>query len=430
MMLQFTRQTLPNGARVIYAAIPGLHSAMAVVYLRMGPRFESPDENGISHFAEHVLFKGTAAYPDPEALARAMDACGAELNGATMPEYTELVAASHTKNFTRALHLLTQVALHPIFDPQHVETERQVVLEEMGQSRDVPGDGVTVDELVHETMWPGQAHQFQSLGSERNIRCITPDRLKRHYQRFLRGSNIVISVAGNFPQDEIAALIADTFGRLEAGQPLSGPALRDGQSEPRHRFLRGPGRMLYLRLCHKAYSYSDPRSYALVILSEALGAGVTSRLFSRLRERDGLVYDIYAATSFFRDCGWLEIGTTTSRRNVAPAVQAILEEARKIADEGIPGEQLDTIKEKIACNLDMLQDSPADLAEWMGTRELLLAPDEIITPESEASRLAQVTTSAVRQAAREVFRPQRRTLVVVGPCPWSRRRQIRRLLAI
>jgi len=428
-MLQFTRQTLPNGTRVIYAAMPGFHSAMAAVYLRMGPRFESPNENGISHFAEHVLFKGTAEYPHPEALARAMDACGAELNGATMPEYTELAAASHTKNFSRAFQLLSQVALHPLFDPQHVETERQVVLEEMGQARDVPGDGVTMDELVHEAMWPDQAHQFQCLGSERNIRAITADDLRRHYQRFLKGSNIVVSVAGNFPQDEIAALVADTFGRLATGQALSGPTLTDGQSAARHRFMPASSRMAYLRLCHKAYSYSDPRSYALVVLSEALGGGVTSRLFSRLRERDGLVYDIYSATPLFHDCGWVEIATTTSRRNVAPAVQAVLEEARKIADEGIPEEQLLTIREKIACNLEMLQDSPADLAEWMGTRELLLAPDEIITPEGEASRLAQVTASEVREVAREVFRPQRRTLVVVGPCPWSHRRQVRRLLA-
>ncbi len=428
-MLQFTRQTLPNGTRVIYAAMPGFHSAIATLYLRMGPRFESPQENGISHFAEHVLFKGTAEYPDPEALAHAMDASGAELNGATMPEYTELAAASHTRNFLRALHLLTQVALHPLFDPRHVEIERQVVLEEMGQSRDVPGDGVTVDELVHEAMWPGHAHQFQSLGPERNIRAITPDDLRRHYQRFLKGSNVVISVAGNYPHDEVAAMLADTFGCLEPGQPLSSPALPDGQSAPRHRFMWAPSRMAYLRLCHKAYSYSDPRSYALMILSEALGGGVTSRLFSRLRERDGLVYDIYSAIPLFHDCGWVEIATTTSRGNVALAVQAALEEARKIAEEGIPEGQLLTIREKIACNLEMLQDSPPDLAEWMGTRELLLAPDEIITPQGEANRLAQVTASELREVAREVFQPQRRTLVVVGPCPWTHRRRIRRLLA-
>ena len=428
-MLQFTRQTLPNGTRVIYAAMPGFHSAMAAVYLRMGPRFESSEENGISHFVEHVLFKGTSEYPDPEALAHAMDACGAELNGATMPEYTELAAASHTKNFTRALHILTQVALHPRFEPQHVEIERQVVLEEMGQARDVPGDGVAMDELVQQSMWPDQAHQFQPLGCERNIRTITPDDLRRHYQRFLKGRNIVISVAGNFPQDEVATVVAETFGRLEAGQPQPGPALSDGQSAPRHRFMWAPSRMAHLRLCHKAYAYSDPRSYALVILSEALGGGVTSRLFSRLRERDGLVYDVYSATPLFHDCGWIEIATTTSRRNVAPAVQAVLEEARKIADEGIPEEQLLTVKEKIACNLEILHDDPADLAEWMGIREFLLAPDEIITPEGEANRLAQVTASEVREVAREVFRPQRRTLVVVGPCRWAHRRQIRRLLA-
>ena len=429
-MPRFTRETLPNGIRVLYIAMPAFHSAIASVYLRMGPRFESRDQNGISHFVEHMLFKGTSRHRDPEALARAIDACGAELNGATMPEYTELVAGSHSRNFLDALRLLAEVALEPLFEPEHLETERRVVLEEMGQSRDVPGDGVTVDEVVHELMWPGHAHEFQCLGQERIIRSIGADDLRSHYHRFLKGANIVIAVAGNFDHDQVAALLAETFGRLERGQPAAAPALEDGQSEPRHRFMWAPSRMAYVRLCHKAYSYHHPNVFALVILSEVLGGGVTSRLFSRLRERDGLVYDIYSGTPIFHDCGWVEISTTTSRGNVAAAVEAALEETRRIADEGLPDDQLHAIKERLACNLEILQDNPSELAEWMGVRELLLSPQEVITPAVEAARLKEVTSQEVRQVARQVFQPQRRSLAVVGPCPWRQRRRIRRLLAV
>ncbi len=427
-MIESRRDILPNGVRVIFLPMGSFHSAIGVVYVRMGPRFEGLEDNGLSHFVEHVLFKGTEQHPDPDALSREIDAIGAELNGATMPEYTELLVSCHSRHFLRGLGLLLEVVLRPRFDAAHVETERRVVLEEMGQYRDVVGAEHSIDELSYELMWPRRAHAFSCLGPERNVARFTPDQVEAHYRRFLKASNIVVCVAGNFEAGAVAELLAEWFGQLERGEVATAPPLRDEQVGAQCLFRRARTRMAYLKLCHKACSYHDPELYPVLVLSDVLGGGVTSRLFARLREREGLVYDISSNTTLFSDCGWLDIVTTTSRGKVAAAVEASLEEVRRLADEGVADEQLQTIKDRVACQMEILEDSPPDVADWFGVREILLAPERVKSPTEEAERLKHVTPDQIRTAAEDVFRPARRSLVVVGPSTWRQRRRIRGLL--
>lgn len=423
-MVECRREILPNGLRLLCVRMPSFHSAIAIAYLRMGPRFETPEENGLSHFAEHILFKGTERFPDPEALSRALDAHNVELNGATMPEYVEIVAGAHTRHFAPALDILAEVLLRPRFAVEHVEVERKVVLEEMRAYRDAGADGASLDELAYELMWPRHAHTFRSLGTEDNVAHFTRDDLEAHYRRFLIGRNIVLSVAGNFDERAVRDRLAEAFGSLPQGEPVPSLPLEDEQTAPRPLFRRAPGYMTHLKLCHKACSCRDPKVYPLAVISDILGGGVTSRLFSRLREREGLVYDVSAGATLFSDTGWLEVVTSTSRRKVARTVEATVEEVRRLADEGVPEEQLQVFKERVACNMETLEDSPPDIAEWLGVREMLLSPERLAMPSDEAERLQQVTAAEVAAVAKEVFAPERRSLVVLGPCSWLQRRRI------
>ena len=428
-MIDGRREVLPNGLRLVLVPMPSFHSAIAMAYVRMGPRFETADENGLSHFVEHVLFKGTERYPGPDALSREIDAIGAELNGATMPEYTELVVSCHRRHFVRGLELLCEVALRPRFDAEHVETERRVVLEEMGQYRDVVGDELSIDELSHELMWPRQAHAFRCLGPERNVARFTRDQVEAHYRRFLKGANVVVCVAGNFDEAAVLDVLGERLGTLERGERAAAGRLRDDQAAAQCLFRRARTRMAYLKLCHKACSYHDAKLYPVLVLSDILGGGVTSRLFARLRERDGLVYDVSSNTTLFSDCGWLDIITTTSQRKLADTVAASLEEMVRLASEGVDEAQLQTIKDRVACQMEMLEDSPPDVADWFGVREILLMPERLGSPAEEAERLKRVTVAEIRSAAEDVFLPARRSLVVVGPSTWSQRRRIRGLLS-
>jgi len=425
-MLDCTRNTLDNGLRVIYVRMPSFHSAIAMVFLRMGPRFEAREENGLSHFTEHLLFKGTEKYPDPDSISREIDALGAELNGATMPEYTELFVSCHTRHFGRGLRMLADIVTRPRFAPEHVEAERRVVLEEMGQFRDLVGEGVSIDEMAYELMWPTRSYSFNGLGCPENVARFRRDDLIAHYARFLRARNMVVCVAGNFDEAEVAAILGERFGGLDGGEAARNVPLENVQDSARHVFRRSPTKMAYLKLCHKACSYHDPVLYRVLVLSDILGGGVTSRLFSRLREREGLVYDVSANTTLFSDCGSVDIATTTSRDKVAATVEATLEEIHRLADDGIQEDYLQGIKDRVACHMEILEDSPPDVADWLGVRELLLSPEKLVTPTEEARQLDSVTVEGIRTAAQEVFLPARRSLVVVGPTSWFQRRRIRK----
>jgi len=428
-MVECRREVLANGLRVIHAPMPGFHSAIAVVYIRMGPRFETPAENGLSHLAEHVLFKGTQRFPDPEALSREIDAHGVELNGATMPEYIEVVAGAHSRHFAHALRLLAEVVLRPRFDAEHVEIERRVVIEEMAQYRDITGNGASIDELCHELMWPGAGHRFRCLGEEGRVAAFTRDDLEAHYRRFLKARNMVVCVAGNYAERDVEEQLGEAFGQLAPGQAQTCSELNCRQEGPRYLFRRAPIQVAHVKLCHKACSYHDPQVRPVILISDLLGGGVTSRLFSRLRERDGLVYDVTAAATLFADCGWVDVSTTTSRRKVSLTIEAALEEIRRLVDEGVSETQLREIQERVACGMEILEDSPPDVAEWLGAREVLLSPERLVTPAGEAERVKAVTAGEIGRAAAEVFRPERRSLVVVGPTSWGQRRRIQRAVA-
>ena len=428
-MLESKRETLPNGLRIITVPMPSFHSAMCTVYVRMGPRFERPAENGLSHFVEHVLFKGTQQHPDTEAISREIDAIGAELNGATMPEYTELMVSCHSRHFARGLELLSEVALSPRFESEHVEAERSVVIEEMGQYRDSVGGELSIDELSYELMWPKQSHAFNCLGRDKHVARFTRDDVEAHYRRFLTGRNVVVCVAGNFDESTVSNVLGERFGGLDSGVAEACPPLHDDQVAAQSLFHRTHTRMAYVKLCHKACSYHDPKLHAVLVLSDILGGGVTSRLFSRLRERDGLVYDVSSNTTLFSDCGWLDIATTTSKGKLAATVSATLEEIARLTGEGVGEAQLQAIKDRVACQMEILEDSPPDVADWFGVREILLSPDELVSPTQEAERLKNVSVGDVRSAAAEVFGPGRRSLVVVGPSTFLQRRRIRGALA-
>lgn len=428
-MLDCRRETLPNGLRVIYVRMPSFHSAIAIAYLRMGPRFETPEQNGLSHFVEHVLFKGTRRFPDPVAVSREIDAYGLELNGATMPEYTEIVAGSHARHFRHALELLAEILLHPRFAPEHVEVERRVVLEEMSQYRDLAGEGASIDELCNELMWPHEGYRFSCLGAEDRVAEFTREDVEAHYRRFLTAGNLVLCVAGNFSERDVADALGPVLHGLSGGGTAASRGLDGQQSGARRLFRSAPTQLAHVKLCHKACSYHDPEVYPILLISDILGGGVTSRLFARLREREGLVYDISSGTTLFADCGWVDVATTTRRGKLADTVEATLEEIRRLADEGVGESQLQCVKERVACGMEILEDSPGDVAEWLGAREVLLAPAKLVTPTDEAERLQAVTPEEIRRVAQQVFQPARRSLVVVGPTSWLQRRRIGRSIA-
>lgn len=423
--LKYWRKSLQNGLRVILAPVGNLHSVSIAVYCRSGPRFEPVGKNGITHFVEHLLFRGTERYPNSATLSAAADSVGADLNGATFPEYTEITLNIHHRHLTAGMEIMGDLICRPRFDAEVFPRETRVVLEELAQQRDGDGSPVNLDELAHRQMWPRQRFSFSSIGRPSVLRSLGRLDVLQHYRRMFCPQNVVLTMAGAFDVQNAMRLVRRHFSNLPDGTAFRVPPIVDRQRHPRLTFRRHTSPVVHIRLCHKACSYQDPNLVHMLLLCDILGGGISSRLFRSLRDELGLVYDVGANPVMFSDAGALEIATSTTRARAPLTVKALLAELNRLLSEGIPDEELRTVKRRAANHLELMLDSPPDLVEWFGVRELLLAPRRPPTPHDQLEKVLSTTADDLMRMARKVFRPERRNLLVVGALNDAQRERIR-----
>ncbi|NQT21200.1 MAG: insulinase family protein [Planctomycetes bacterium] len=425
----YQKTTLPNGLRLIKLRMPAVHSVVVSMYVKCGPRFEAPAQSGINHFVEHMLFKGTATYPNSRAISEAADNIGADINGGTLPEYSEYSLIVHPRHLDEGLRIFADFVCNSVFDAREIDNEKQIIAEELSQYRDVAGDSVNLDELSYDLMWPAKSTPYSALGTDETITSFTRDQLARHYRKYYVPSNMVLSIAGNFDHDRIDALAEETFGGLSGAVEIAQPECENNLHFPRMFFRKMPTRVDHIKLCQAACSYRDPNLTAVLIVCDVLGGGPSSRLFSTLREEQGLVYDVSAGAALYSNVGSIDVVTSTNRYKLLPTLECILEQIRILREEGISQHELARVKDRVACQMDFLLDSPMDLNEWFGVREILTSPEKFETPADEMERLREVSTEDVNRVIREYLVPARRGLVVIGASSWRQRRRAAKLLA-
>ena len=424
----YENTTLPNGLRLIKLPMPSVHSVAAGLYVKCGPRFETAEKSGLSHFVEHMLFKGTKRFADSRAISDAVEGIGGDVNGSTMPEYAEFTLLVHPRHLDEGLRIFGDILVNSVFDPRELQNEKQIIAEEIGQYLDVAGDSVSLDELAYNLMWPTRSTGYSALGSDETIRRLTRDDVVEHYQRYFVPSNMVLSIAGNFDPAHVDRLVAEIFGGISGKVDIVEPEYIETVKFPRMVYKKMPTRMGYMKLCHKACSYRDPDLLAVLVVCDVLGGGTASKLFAKLREEQGLVYDISASAALYSDVGSIDVITSTNRPKLVPTLVSVLEEIRTFAEKGIGEYELARVKDRVACQMEFLLDSPGDLTEWFGVRELLAGPDTLETPAGEVERLRAVTPDDVNRVMRQAFVAEKRGLVLVGAASWTQRRRIEKLL--
>ncbi|HUW33408.1 MAG TPA: pitrilysin family protein [Planctomycetota bacterium] len=424
----YQKTTLPNGLRLIRVHMPSVHSVAAGLYVKSGPRFESAEKSGISHFVEHMLFKGTRHIPNSRAISDAVENIGGDINGSTMPEYSEFSLVVHPRHLDEGLRMFSDILLDSVFDPNELENEKQIIIEEISQYLDVAGDSVSLDELSYNLMWPTKSTSYSALGSDETIKRFTRDDIVEHYRRFFVPSNMVLTIAGNFDPAHVDSLVAELFGGISGEVQIPEPEYIPNVSFPRMIYKKMPTRMGYMKLCHKACSYRDPNLLAVLVVCDILGGGTASKLFARLREELGLVYDISTSAALYSDVGSIDVMTSTNSPKLVPTLQGILDVTGELAVKGITEHELARVKDRVACQMEFLLDSPGDLVEWFGARELLAEPGKLDTPAGEVEHLRAVTTDDVNRVMKQCFVPGKRGLVLVGAASWPQRRKIAKLM--
>jgi predicted Zn-dependent peptidase len=378
----------------------------------VGSRHETESESGISHFVEHMVFKGGRRYPTARDVSEAIEGVGGVLNAATDREATVFWTRVPTAKLGLAVSVLSDMLLSPALDADEVVKERQVVIEELRMYQDNPQDYVQI--AFDALMWPDHPLGWDVAGREETVLSFTAEDCRDHLEKHLLPSTLVVSVAGGFETVDAMELIDEAIGPWAAGPRAAPPAAlpATAPSGPRLRVIRRSAEQANILVGARAPSYNDPDRHVAEVLNVILGEGMSSRLFLELREHRGLVYDVHSFMSRMADTGVLGIGLACEPRQAATALEAAVVELRKLAEAPVGDVELTKAREYAKGRLLLQLESTSALCEYAGQQ--LLLQGKIVEPEELVARLESVEAVEVSELAARLLRGGLRA-AVVGP---------------
>jgi predicted Zn-dependent peptidase len=399
-----------NGLTVATAEMPHMMSVSVGVWVGVGSRYEPAPLNGVCHFIEHLLFKGTKKRSARE-ISQAVEGIGGYLNAFTSEEATCFHARAGHDRFDELLDVLLDMLLNSTFDPADIAKEREVIKEEIAMYLDEPQH--QVQELLNATLWPGQPLGRPITGTGKTLDALTRARLLGYLHKNYVAGNTLVIAAGRTTHRRFLRAVARYAPRFRtAPAPRFGPA-RDAQQEPEIRLITKPTEQTQVALGIRTCSRLDERRFAVRLLNTILGENSSSRLFQRLREDLGLVYSIYSTPSFFGDTGDVVISAGLDTDKLLRALRLILRELRRLRHAAPSAAELRRARDYVIGQIDLGLESADNQMNWLG--EQLLGYGKVLPPAYVKRRLRAVTASAIRAAARDFFRPSGLNLALVSP---------------
>jgi predicted Zn-dependent peptidase len=409
------RTTAPNGVTVLSERVATVRSAAMGVWVRTASAHEPRPKMGVSHLLEHMVFKGTERRSAQE-IALALEARGGSLDAYTSRDSTAYHARVLDADLPRALDVITDLVRRPVLRDADLQLERKVVLEEISTVLDTPDDQVF--DLTYETLWPEHSYGFQILGTRETVGALSADDLKQLHGGAYFPGNCVIAGAGNFAHEALLEEVAKQGwfdGDRGVGKGKQPPPAIPVPSAVRGvvRHFEKDSAQTHIVFATDTVPYADRRKFALLVLSNIFGGGMSSRLFQRIREELGLAYAIYSYTSFYRAMGVAGVYVGTQPARAAEATAAIREEYARLAREGLAGTALEEAKQQTLGQLMLSLESPTAkmyrLASTAVNGEPYLSLDEML------ATVAALTADDMAGAAAEFFAPERQTVVSLGP---------------
>ncbi len=410
-MSVYQKTVLSNGLRIVTSEMPHTRSVCITIFIGAGSRYELPEQAGLSHFVEHLCFKGTERRPTSKEISETIDGIGGVLNGGTDKELTVYWVKVARPHYLVALDLLVDMLRHSKFDPVEMENERKVIIEELNMSMDSPQS--RVDTLIDEVVWPNQALGRDVAGSKDTVSAINRQMIVGHMSRLYLPGNSVISVAGDISHDEVVDSLAKAFGDWPKGVAGDWSPAKDSQDTPRLKVEPRKTEQVHLCMAVRGLSNLHPDRFILDLLNVVLGEGMSSRLFLEIRERKGLAYDIHSHVSYFRDSGSLAIYAGVDPKKIELTLEAILGELVRLRDERIPEAEVIKAKEMGKGRLMLRMEDTRSVSGWMGGQELLTG--RILSVDEVVSIVDAITASDMQRVAKELFLTSKVNLALVGP---------------
>lgn len=410
--MRHTLHTLKNGLRVVLAPMAESQTATIIVMTGTGSRYESGRENGLAHFLEHMFFKGTKRRPSAKAISEELDAVGAAYNAFTSQDRTAYWAKVSARYFDTALDVISDIFLNSTLPAKEIAKERGAIIQEIDMYEDMPMR--TVSDVFDALMF-GREHPLGRtiLGPKENIRRFTRKDFTRYHARNYTPLNTIVCVAGAFDEKKVLATLKRTFGGLRPGNPPNYIPFSPSQIGPRVSIKKKKTDQTQLILGVPAYPYLHADEYALTVLTTILGGGMSSRLFTEIREKRGLAYSIHAWTEKYPDTGYLAIQAGVEHAKLEKTTTTILNELKKMKREKVGATELNKAKSYIKGTLALSRETSDDIAANVATSVIHFG--RVRTIEEIGIGVDAISAEDVRRVAHDLFKTEMLNLAVIGP---------------
>jgi predicted Zn-dependent peptidase len=400
--------TLANGVRVITEAMPHVRSVSVGVWINAGSRTETPEQNGISHFIEHMLFKGTTKR-SAEDIARSVDSIGGNLDAFTAKELVCFNTKVLDQHLSQAFDVLADLVLHPMFRAEDIEKEKGVILEEIKMEADSP------DYLVHEifssNFWKDHPLGKPILGTPQSVKRFDHAMIRGYYDSIYMPANLIVTAAGNLTHERLVTLVCEHFESLPQGPPMPADPVPGTHARLALRNKKAL-EQVHLVLGVPSYPLPHEERFACYVMNTLLGGGMSSRLFQNIRERQGLAYAVFSELSPYRDTGCMSIYAGTSTESARKVVESIMQEFRQLKSEIVGEEELRRAKDHLKGSLMLSLESTSSRMSNLARQEMYFA--KFFTLDELVESIEAVTAEDVQRIARTFFDSKQIALTVLG----------------
>jgi len=411
MLSNYSIKVLPNGLKVITIPMKGIASATVLVLVGAGSRYEQKEKAGLSHFLEHMFFKGTKKRPSAFAISSLVDGVGGENNAFTGKDRTGYYIKLQSGKIELAFDLLSDMLANSLYNQEEIDRERGTIIEEINMYEDTPM--YDIDEVFYNLLFGSHPLGWSIAGVKKTVGNINRDDFVNYTKKFYQGNDMVLTIAGNVNENEVKALSEKYFSCFTKGKKEEIDKFTQSQQSPRVKLKTKKTDQAHLYIGYPGLSFFDEDKTTLGVISAILGGGMSSRLFIQVRERRGLayyirsVYDMHADSGFFAARAGLNIG------KIDEAVKVIVEEFEKVRTGDVKEEELNKAKEFIKGRISLGLEDSQDVAEWYAEKQLL--QEKIETPDEVFQKIQGVSVKDIQKVAERIFKKEKLNLAIIGP---------------
>jgi len=409
--MDYQKDTLKNGLRVLIAPMLQVKSVTAMIVAGVGSRFEERQHQGIAHFTEHMMFKGTKRRPTALAIASELEGIGADFNAFTGEELTGFYVKAASKHLPLALDVLSDILLNSKFEEKEIAREKGVILEERRMHRDNPREHI--GDLYNKLVFGEHPLGWETVGREETIKAMCREDLLDYTSRWFKPENTVVVVTGDTDREKALAEVRWRLGKLQPAKLSKPLPFKARQGKPEILIEERKTNQTHLALGVRGYPLSHPKKYACAVLNTILGEGMSSRLFLQLREKMGLAYYVGSLMAPYTDTGTLVTFAGVNNQKTGKAVEAIIGELKRLKDKPVPSREISKVKEIIKGELVLSLESSSFVARFLVGQEVL--ERKIETPEELMKKIDAVAAKEVQGVAREIFVNEGLNLALIGP---------------